>query len=375
MDKIAELEKQIIEEMNERTQVYVAEQQKTCIIDNDLRTIQIPSELEILGTESDDDVNRIKFKMPKMYGQIDLSNFEVRINYKNGNVGDVYVVQDKVVELDTITFSWLVGRNAVKTKGYTQFIVCLRRKDELGNVMQEFNTTVARLNVLEGLETTEQVVQEYPDVIEQILTKIEGLTEITPEQIEQAIGEYLQKNPFPNTLPNPHPLTFTGAVTGSYDGSEPVEVNIPEGSSGNMEQEWKLFQTIEGNAETVEYKWDNVDFEELLFIGLGLKNINETIDSGVIIRINGLDVASLQTDKASETIDGKYQKVYMKYNGFFWEVYKTSMATNETGYYDRFTNLQQPYSTKLGLGKCNKLMLGTTYAYMLKSGTIKIYGR
>lgn len=31
----------------------------------------------------------------------------------------------------------------------------------------------------------------------------------------------------PTTLPNPNALTFTGAVTGSYDGSDPVSVNIP----------------------------------------------------------------------------------------------------------------------------------------------------
>lgn len=33
----------------------------------------------------------------------------------------------------------------------------------------------------------------------------------------------------PDTLPNPNALTFTGAVTGSYDGSEAVTVNIPSG--------------------------------------------------------------------------------------------------------------------------------------------------
>lgn len=36
----------------------------------------------------------------------------------------------------------------------------------------------------------------------------------------------------PSTLPNPHPLTFTGAVEATYDGSTPVEVEIPIGGSG-----------------------------------------------------------------------------------------------------------------------------------------------
>lgn len=35
-------------------------------------------------------------------------------------------------------------------------------------------------------------------------------------------------------LPNPYPLTFTGAVTGSYDGSAPLSVEIPQGGGGAL---------------------------------------------------------------------------------------------------------------------------------------------
>lgn len=36
----------------------------------------------------------------------------------------------------------------------------------------------------------------------------------------------------PEKLPNPNALTFTGAVTGRYDGSAPLSVEIPDGGSG-----------------------------------------------------------------------------------------------------------------------------------------------
>ena len=36
----------------------------------------------------------------------------------------------------------------------------------------------------------------------------------------------------PTVLPNPHALTFTGAVTGRYDGSAPLKVAIPSGGGG-----------------------------------------------------------------------------------------------------------------------------------------------
>ena len=155
-----------------------AEETEVCTIDNDLRTITIPSSLQIVGVESDEDVRRLNFQMPKQYGEVDLSEFNIRINFMNANNGgDVYAVTDKQVSGGNITFSWLVGRNALAYRGSIRFIVCLKKADAEGVVQQEFNTTVAQLTVLEGLETTEAVVAENPDIIEQILARLDELEE------------------------------------------------------------------------------------------------------------------------------------------------------------------------------------------------------
>lgn len=165
---------------------------KTLIIDKDLRTIIIPSSVKNLGVESDDDVLRLKFSMPRMYGDVDLSDFSIYINYMNAkNTGDVYVVDDKTIADDTITFSWLVGRVALAYKGNVRFIVCMKKHDGDSNVIQEYNTTIASLPVLEGLETGETVIQQNPDIIEMLLTSsapLVGTTQtITPAQVLAAI--------------------------------------------------------------------------------------------------------------------------------------------------------------------------------------------
>ena len=46
--------------------------------------------------------------------------------------------------------------------------------------------------------------------------------------IKYLLTSYPKKKDIPTKLPNPNPLTFTGAVTGSYDGSEALTVEIPE---------------------------------------------------------------------------------------------------------------------------------------------------
>lgn len=166
-----------LEEALAQADVY-AKETEVCTIDNDLRTITIPSGLQTVGVESDEDVRRLNFQMPKQYGEVDLSEFDIRINFMNANnSGDVYAVTDKAVSGDNITFSWLVGRNALAYRGNIRFIVCLKKADAEGVVQQEFNTTVATLSVLEGLETTEAVVAENPDIIEQILAKLDELEE------------------------------------------------------------------------------------------------------------------------------------------------------------------------------------------------------
>lgn len=58
----------------------------------------------------------------------------------------------------------------------------------------------------------------------------------TAEEVgAQAKGDYALKSEIPQKLPNPQVLTFTGAVSKTYDGSSAVTVNIPTGGGGGGE--------------------------------------------------------------------------------------------------------------------------------------------
>ncbi|GFO86455.1 DUF6273 domain-containing protein [Anaerostipes butyraticus] len=234
-----------------------AEETEVCKIDNDLRTITVPSGLQTVGVESDEDVRRLNFQMPKQYGEVDLSEFNIRINFMNANnSGDVYAVTDKAISGDNITFSWLVGRNALAYRGSIRFIVCLKKTDAEGVVQQEFNTTVATLSVLEGLETTEQVIQENPDIIEQILARLDELEENgggggTPGKDGVGISNIAKTgtaglvDTYTITLTNNATYTFT--VTNGKDGDDgdPGQDGITPtiGENGN----WYLGETDTGN--------------------------------------------------------------------------------------------------------------------------------
>lgn len=243
------------------------------VIDDNLRTMTIPSDIVLLGVESDDDVNKIPFQMPKEYCGFDLSQFEIRINYMNANGdGDVYIVDDMEVDGEDpslITFTWLVGRNACAYKGNTQFIVCLKKFDDQQIVTQEFNTTVYQLPVLQGLETTEAVVQQNPDIIEYILQRIDDSGSFDPTQ-------YYTKPEvdglIPTKLPNPETLTINGT---EYDGSEEVELTIEATSEVEATASGKIIHVVDAIPQEVKSLdlYDEND-EELSSAVLAITNKN-----------------------------------------------------------------------------------------------------
>ncbi len=217
------------------------------VINDDLRTMQIPESITLLGVESDDDVNKIPFQMPKEYCGFDLSTFEARINYMNANGdGDIYIVSDLAADGDMMSFTWLVGRSACAYKGNTKFIVCLKLFDANSNVIKEFNTTVYSLPVLEGLETTEAVVQQNADIIEDILQKIEdaGSIDLSNYYTKSQVNDLI-----PTKLPNPQKLTINGT---DYDGSAAVDLTIEASSEVLASAEGKIIHVVDAVPAAVQ---------------------------------------------------------------------------------------------------------------------------
>lgn len=180
--------------LQETKSAVVAETQMEdiCVIDSDMRIIDIPEQFKVLGVESDKDVKAMRFRIPKTYKGTDLSAFTISVNYQNarGTKGR-YIVTDKKVSGDQIEFSWTVGKTATVYRGDTRFIVCMRLTGSDGVIKKEFNTTLATMTVLEGLEVDDPVIeQEEKDIIAQLLQIVddkskEAVQAVTEEGTKQ----------------------------------------------------------------------------------------------------------------------------------------------------------------------------------------------
>lgn len=170
-----------------QTQTQEPEDTTTLVIDHYLRTIIIPKGITTLGVEYDDDVMYLNFKMPRYLDKTDLSAFTIRINYINANgESDAYTVKSPTVTSTYIAFSWLVGPTATAYKGKTRFNVCLKLTDSEGVVQKEYNTAIASLPVLEGLETDPAIISEYTDILEQWRRELFGIGDTEEANIKAA---------------------------------------------------------------------------------------------------------------------------------------------------------------------------------------------
>lgn len=226
------------------------------LINPENRTISVPASEKIFGVSHDGNTERKHFRCPKIVGDnIDLSTMHLYINYQNANGQKYpYLVEDVQTDGDYITFSWLIGQDVVAYKGQIKYIVCAKN-----GATAEWNTTLAEGTVLEGLEATDEVVERNPDIIEQILTRLDNVTEIPQEKVTEAVSTYMEANPInvPKNLSDlkedaehrtvtdaekqswndRQALTITyGGKAHTYDGSEAIAITIETGGIERVEK-------------------------------------------------------------------------------------------------------------------------------------------
>lgn len=244
----------------------LSEESDICTIDAKTRIIFVPSTIVVGGVQSDKNAERIKFSCPKIVGDnLDLSKFSVRINFENVSsvdfnvsIKDQYICDDVAVDGENVTFSWLIGRNAARYMGTVRFIVCAVKTDSDSNISVEWNTTIAEVPVLEGIEIDQpQIGKEEKDVINQLLeltknTSSEAVQNVNSAK-EQAIKD-IQSVSQPDTT-----LTIEGGLaeakaTGEAIGSLKEDIGELEIGTKNIFNSRELLNatgwTRNGNSYT-----------------------------------------------------------------------------------------------------------------------------
>lgn len=245
----------LLASLSENASAY-SSSEKHIVIGND-RFITVPESLKRLAVQYDHDVETVTFDCPRFWDEHDMSQMVIYINYllPNGTTGQ-YKAKNVNASGQIMNFDWTISNNVTQYNGKLSFLVCIKKTDGNGHETNHWNSELNQdCYISEGLECTQTAVTKYPDIITQLLTRM--------DEVEEAVGDALSKisggnntgsgihigpeapenpntnawldtdedveaeNPVPEKLPSPYPITFTGAVEDTYDGSEAVSVEIP----------------------------------------------------------------------------------------------------------------------------------------------------
>lgn len=194
-------------------------------IDPETRTIDLPASETLFGTEQEMNVERKYFKCPKIVGDnIDLSKHQIYITYVTAkdNAGTflpeeelgLYYCEDMNVDEtgNYITFSWLLSGNVLSKAGFIAFAVSAKHMD--GEVLKtRWKTKPAVGTVLLTVPDGEAIVERYPDIITQLLDRMNAVEEIATE-----LGKNLAKEKMDREQAD---ISLQNDISGKL--SEPVE--------------------------------------------------------------------------------------------------------------------------------------------------------
>lgn len=174
------------------------------IIIGDDRFITVPDELKRIAVQYDHNIETVTFDCPRYWDGLDMSTMKIYVNYltKNHTKGMYLVDNVRVDEEDAsiMHFEWTISRNVTETKGMISFLVCVRKTDDEGMESNHWNSELNQdMYVSEGLECEESILNDYPDIITDLLTRMDHTEErmdyvetiATPENMQSYVDDFL----------------------------------------------------------------------------------------------------------------------------------------------------------------------------------------
>lgn len=152
------------------------------IVIGDDRFIVVPEALKRIAVQYDHNIETITFDCPRYWDDHDLSKMAIYINYMlpNNSTGK-YIADNVRATGDTMSFDWTISREITQYKGSIAFLICINKTDEDGNEINHWNSELNRdCYIAEGMEGEEVVLNEYPDIVSQLLLRMKSVEEIRP---------------------------------------------------------------------------------------------------------------------------------------------------------------------------------------------------
>lgn len=158
------------------------------VIDSN-RRVTVPEELRRIAVQYDHNIETVTFDCPRYWDGHDMSKMTVYINYKcPDNTLGCYIADNVKVDAsdDSIMhFDWTISSNVTMADGNLMFLVCVKRTDEEGMETNHWNSELnSEMYISEGLECMDSITDLYPDIITQLLLRMDSVEMVIAPTIE-----------------------------------------------------------------------------------------------------------------------------------------------------------------------------------------------
>ena len=213
-----------------------SEVEEHIIIGND-RFIQVPQNLKKIAVQYDHNVRTVTFDCPRYSDGRDLSKMIISVNYlrPDGEPGLYTVKEIRIDETDEtlMHFDWVIEDDVTAANGTLSFLICAKKTNSDGINENHWNTELNQeMTISKGLNCTESIIKRYPDLIAQILTRLDDV-EVEVNAAKEEANAYADQNmtallQYIQSIIRPYDIAWTdGGYVSKIDGS----VNAEEGSS------------------------------------------------------------------------------------------------------------------------------------------------
>lgn len=151
------------------------------VIDSNTRKITVPNEFKFLAVKNDANAEKIYFEIDRYFDSEDLSNHTIVVQYsdvstlcdENAIVGiDAVTDIDLTTEPGKILFRWTVKHEVTFKATDIAFAIRFYTVGDDNKFTYSFNTVSVCLPVLDTLDTTNDAIQRYANILDEWLEKM-----------------------------------------------------------------------------------------------------------------------------------------------------------------------------------------------------------
>lgn len=166
--------------------LYIAnpEEEPHIIIGED-RVVTVPDELKRIAVQFDHNIETVTFDCPRYWDGHDMSEMAVFVNYMRTDsfVGSYPCTNISVDETNSniMHFDWTISNEVTMLDGKISFLVCVMNADEDGKLVNHWNSELSQdMYISKGLESSTPVLDMYPELITQLLIRLNLINKIEP---------------------------------------------------------------------------------------------------------------------------------------------------------------------------------------------------